>query len=134
MQTFELEKGISHGDVHHKTCAIKTGSIGDLKNAISNTSQVSLVPAGFDDKHQPVFDAQLLSSPQLFALETLRLRIAKLGDLTMPLEIEQFDKLSETDLEILQRHADIQDGKAMLEVLDTRGKPATASASADTSG
>ena len=129
--TFTLDKGIFIGSQQHNHCRLKENTVGMLRECYQKSQQVVLVPVGTDNNGEPVLDPQLLCNPQLMSLESLRLRIDKLGDLDMPLDEDIFNRLSEKDLELMQQQADVLDGLAINRELADRGKSDSASAGAD---
>lgn len=115
MHTIELEKGLKVGDTTHKTATLREPSAGDLINAMAESERVVIVPNAAGG------EPQLLLSNTALSINTLRRQIVSLGDIKGPLEHEQLNLLSATDLQLLQNAADTLDNAAA-KAMDARGR------------
>lgn len=107
-----LNKGLTIGTVAHKLAVIREVTAGDLIDATDESEKLTLTPEGY----------QLIASPTLVGLNTLRRQVVSVGDHPGPLTIAEMRLLSGTDLNLLQQKAaDLDD--ATLEAVEKQGKP-----------
>lgn len=106
-----LKHGLKIGEVTHVEAEIREATGGDLIDATDESEKVVLTPEGY----------QLLSSPTLVGLNTLRRQIVRVGEYKGPLTIAELKKLSATDLSLLQEKA-LQLESASLKEVKDRGE------------
>lgn len=114
--TVLLNKGLIIGETTHKEAEIREASAGDLIDATSESEKLINTPEGF----------QLVASPTMVGLNTLRRQIVRVGDHPGPLELSELRKLSAHDISLLQEHAEALDKASLSQVTD-RGRADQAS-------
>lgn len=92
-----LKDGLKIGETVHKVAVLRDGNIGDMLEAEIASERAVLLPNG---------DYQLISSPSVLAVESLRRQIVKIGDHPGPLTFEQMILLSKVDYAKLSKAAD----------------------------
>jgi phage FluMu protein gp41 len=90
-----LDKGITVGDKTHRVATLREHTAGDVIESMSDSEKVVATPDGY----------QLVQSPSLISVHTLRRQIVSIGDIKGPLEIEQLKLLSSTDMDLLNDYA-----------------------------
>lgn len=119
MATIEFD--LPHGIGDQTTCVLKEPTAGDIFAANEASEKVVLVPVDIDEKGNTVTEPQLVISPTLVSLHRLRLQIVSLGELQGPLEVEQMNRLSPDDLELLQKKSAKLDSAANNTVIKASG-------------
>lgn len=94
--TVTLQDGLTEGTVKHTECVLREPTAGDLINASEESEK--LVGG--------LFNPQLVTSPTLVGINTLRRQIVSIGKITGPLERDILDKLSAYDLSLIQQKAE----------------------------
>ena len=120
MKTVELLKGLSVGNVEHKTATLREPTAGDLIAAMTESERVVSVNG----------EPTLLLSNTALSINTLRRQVVTIGDIHGPLESMQLALLSGTDLALLQQAADELDVAVAKEMSD-RGRDQAASKDAE---
>lgn len=87
-----LENGLKVGDKIHKELELKELNAREVYEVNADSEEIRIIGK----------ESIIIQSPSKVAFTTMRKQIAKLGDLKMPLSEEEFDNLSNTDLEIIQ--------------------------------
>ncbi len=107
MSTIEvtLQKGLRVGQISHTIAVLREPSAGDVIDASMDAEKVVMVPTGVDGAGHAVMEPQLVTSPTLVGINVLRRQIVRIGAIDGPLERELLDKLSPTDLNLLQAKA-----------------------------
>lgn len=90
-----LTRGLKIKDVVHTEAEIREATAEDLIDATDESEKVVRTAEGF----------QLLASPTLVGLNTLRRQIVRIGDYKGPLTLGELKKLSAVDLSLLQEKA-----------------------------
>ena len=106
-----LNKGLTVGETVHKLAEIREVTAGDLIDATDESEKLVPTPEGY----------QLIPSPTLVGLHTLRRQIVAIGDHPGPLTMAEMKLLSGTDLELLQQTATTLDA-ATLQGVENQGK------------
>lgn len=107
-----LNKGLKVGEAVHTLAVLREVTAGDLIDATDESEKLTLTPDGY----------QLIASPTLVGLNTLRRQVVSIGEHPGPLTIGEIKLLSGKDLNLLQQQAAILDG-ATLEAIEAQGKP-----------
>lgn len=111
----QLQKGITVGEKVFKEAMLREPTAMDVIEATEASERIVMVPQGMDDDGRPVMEPQLVASPTMVGVNVLRRQIVSIGDFKAPIDDLLFQKLSPTDLNILQREA-LKLEKASLEV------------------
>lgn len=119
----ELEKGITIGDTAHKVAYLRELNAGDVIAAMEESERVIMAPNG-SGSVEPV----LLLSNSLMGVNTLRRQIASIGDIKGPIERDQLNLLSDTDLMLLQQGVQSMD-HAAAQAITSRGRTEATSTS-----
>ena len=106
-----LNAGITIKDVVHLEAEIREATAADLIDATDESEKLVRTPDGYE----------LLASPTLVGLNTLRRQIVRIGEYKGPLSIAELKKLTATDLSLLQEKA-VQLENASLEEVKDRGE------------
>jgi len=106
-----LNKGLTIGETVHTKAVIREVTAGDLIDATDESEKLTLTPDGY----------QLIASPTLVGLNTLRRQIVTIGDYPGPLTIGELRLLSGKDMNLLQQKAAELDN-ATLEAVAAQGK------------
>lgn len=93
---FALKKGLDVGGLTHTNCVLREPTAGDVIDASEESEKVVLVG----------LEPQLVTSPTLVGINTLRRQIVRIGEVNGPLEREMFGKLSPEDLNLIQQQAE----------------------------
>ena len=93
--TATLTKGLKIKDSVHTEAEIREATAEDLIDATDESEKVVRTAEGF----------QLLASPTLVGLNTLRRQIVRVGDYQGPLTLGELKRLSAVDLSLLQEKA-----------------------------
>lgn len=96
---FKLETGLKLGDEPQLECELREPTAGDVIDA-SEESEKAIVMGG-----QP----QLVTSPTLVGINTLRRQIVRIGDIPGPLARETLNRLTPEDLNKIQYEAELLD-------------------------
>lgn len=128
--TFELKDGITVGDTVNTTCTIREPNVGDIRKANTLAEQLRMAPVGVDANGMASLEPVLVTSQFLVGWHLLRLQIVNIGNLSAPIEPEIMDKLSESDLLLIQGNAEDLD-KASVSAVTQRGRDDSAESSAD---
>jgi len=99
-------------EVVHKDAEIRPLTVGEIIQSGVDGEKLVQTPAG---------DYQLIQSPTLTGIHSLRFGIVKIGDIPGPLSMEMMFKLDPLDMELLQNES-IKLQAATLEVSQSRGK------------
>ena len=114
--TVTLEKGLTVGDKNHNIATLRELSAGDVIAAMEESERVIMVPNGSGS-----VEPSLLLSNSLMGVNTLRRQIASIGDIQGPIERDQLNLLSDTDLMLLQQGVQEMDA-ATAEDISARGR------------
>lgn len=106
-----LNKGLMIGETTHKDAEIREATAGDLIDATEESEKVVLTPDGY----------QLVASPTMVGLNTLRRQIVRIGEYPGPLTLAELKKLSSKDISLLQEQAEIVESASLKEFAD-RGR------------
>lgn len=107
MLEFELEKGITVGDVSHKTCELREATGKDLAAAAKKAEHVVLAPTGrASSGGLPLMEPAILINPYLMELNVLFQQIERIGEIQGPLEPEHWELLSEADISLIKLYAE----------------------------
>lgn len=109
--TVTLNKGLIIGETIHKEAEIREATAGDLIEATEESEKVVLTPDGY----------QLVASPTMVGLNTLRRQIVRIGEHQGPLTLGELKKLSSTDISLLQEKAETVEAASLREFAD-RGR------------
>ncbi len=109
--TVDLIKGLTIGEVTHTRATLREPTAGDLIDATDESEKMIRTPEGY----------QLVASPTLVGLNTLRRQIVSIGEYEGPLAMNEIKKLSAADLSLLQEAAEGLDAAGMREIAD-RGR------------
>lgn len=101
-----LQTGLTIGEAVHVAAEIREATAGDLIDACLESERL------VETKDGP----QLVQSPTLVGLHTLRRQIVKVGDHPGPLGMPELRKLSSLDLSLLQEKARDLEVAALREV------------------
>ncbi len=93
--TVTLSPGLKVGEIDHTLAELREATAGDHIEATEESEKVIATPEGF----------QLLASPTLVGLNTLRRQVVRIGDYRGPLSLAELKKLSAHDLSLLQEAA-----------------------------
>jgi phage FluMu protein gp41 len=99
------------GETTHKDAEIREATAGDLIEATEESEKVVLTPDGY----------QLVASPTMVGLNTLRRQIVRIGEYPGPLTLTELKKLSSKDISLLQEQAEIVESVSLKEFAD-RGR------------
>lgn len=110
-KSFMLDKGLTKAGETHKEVELKELNIDLISKATREAEELRQVGGEYT----------LVVSPSKLEMELIRLQIAKLGDLAMPLSQEEFGLLSRTDLMILQAETRKADAAAFMKI-SARGR------------
>jgi phage FluMu protein gp41 len=105
---FDLKEGIKIGEAVYIAAEIREASAGDLIDAADESEKLIATPDGY----------QLLASPTLVGLNTLRRQIVCIGDYKGPLTLSELKKLSAADLSLLQEKALTLEDASLKKVID----------------
>ncbi len=113
MATHEIEliNGLTIGEKVHRHAMIREATAADLIDATDESEKVIRTEEGF----------QLIASPTMVALNTLRRQIVKVGEYEGPLSLSELKKLSAPDLSLLQEGAEVLEAATLDKVRD-RGR------------
>lgn len=106
-----LKEGLKIGDTIYTAAEIREATAGDLIDAADESEKLIATPDGY----------QLLASPTLVGLNTLRRQILCIGDYKGPLTLAELKKLSAADLSLLQEKAIALEDASLKKVI-TRGE------------
>lgn len=106
-----LVDGLNIGNVANLEAEIREAGVGDMLDANDESEKVISTPDGY----------QLIASPLLVGINTLRRQIVRIGDIKGPLTLGEIRKLTPVDLDILQSSADELE-KASLKRVSARGR------------
>lgn len=104
---FDLIDGLKVGGVAQKDCVIREALAGDVIAASEESEKPVSVTVAFDEKGKPIQDVQLVTSPTMVGINTLRRQIVRIGEQTGPFEMAQINMLSVPDLNLIQNKANI---------------------------
>jgi phage FluMu protein gp41 len=93
--TVTLNPGLQIGETYHTLAEIREATGGDLIDATDESEKLVPTPEGY----------QLVTSPTLVGLNTLRRQIVRIGEYKGPLLMAELKKLTATDLSLLQEKA-----------------------------
>jgi phage FluMu protein gp41 len=120
--TIKLDKGITVGEMKHTTVVLKEPSAMDVINAMKASEQLVTAPV-IDEAGQTVrMESQFIASPTATAIHVMLSQIVSIGRegekplYTAPIPEGILDKLSPTDLNILQREASLLENTSVTEV------------------
>lgn len=108
---FSLKEGLKVGENVYIAAEIREATAGDLIDAADESEKLISTPDGY----------QLLASPTLVGLNTLRRQILCIGDYKGPLTLSELKKLSAADLSLLQENAMALEDASLKKVI-TRGE------------
>lgn len=97
--SFQLATGIKLGDVFQTECELRELTAGDFLAASEESEKVVTMPTANG------MEPELVTSPTLVGIHTLRRQIVKIGDITGPIELDTLNKLSLDDLNLIQQRA-----------------------------
>lgn len=120
--TFDLSDGLQVGEKTYSIVVMRELTAGDLLDAKTDSEQLHLVPAGYDEAGRVIHEPQLVCSPIKMAVETLRRQVVALGPISGPLEYEMLRKLTTTDFNKLIQESEKLDTEASVEVAQQRGR------------
>ena len=106
-----LTSGLKIGDAVHKAAVIRDATAADLIDATEEAEKLMPTLEGF----------QLIASPTLVGLHTLRRQIVRIGDYPGPLTLAELKKLTAIDLSLLQEKAITLEDASLKKVVD-RGR------------
>jgi len=106
-----LIDGLKTDKTDHREATLRELSVGDLLQAAEESERLIQTPDGLE----------LKQSPTRMGIETIRRQIVSIGAVQGPLSLAEIQRLSATDLALLQITADQMD-RATLEVSEQRGR------------
>lgn len=109
--TVMLEKGLTIAKETHLEAVLREVTAGDMIEATEESEKLVSTPSGY----------QLLASPTLVGMNTLRRQIVRIGLHKGPLTLGELKKLSSTDIGLLQDQAVLLEN-ASLEGVTSRGR------------
>ena len=110
-----LGTGLKIGDVVHLEAEIRETTAGDIVEAMEESEKLVMVPG---PKGQ---EPQLVASPTLVGINTLRRQIVRIGTYKGPLSLSELKRLTPDDLNSLQLQAELLDAASVAE-LASRGR------------
>lgn len=94
--TITLETGLTIGAVQHLEAELRELTAGDIFQATAESEKLVDVPGD---------GPQMLTSPTLVGINSLRRQIVRIGEHQGPLTLEELGKLSVIDVSLLQEAA-----------------------------
>lgn len=113
--TIELKKGLRIGETQYTEAEIREPSAGDVIEAMEESERLIMVPGPNGN------DPQLVASPTMVGVHTLRRQIVRIGTYQGPLSLAEIKRLSPSDLDALQTAAAMLEAAAVSE-LARRGR------------
>lgn len=107
----QLNTGLTIGQVTHTEAEISEATAADLIDATEESEKLVATEKGYE----------LVASPTLVGLNTLRRQIVSIGEYKGPLAMAELKKLSAADLSLLQEKALELESAALKETTD-RGR------------
>lgn len=106
-----LKTGLQVGEERHFEAEIREATVADMLDATEESEKVVRTAEGY----------QLVTSPLLVGVNTLRRQIVRIGTYDGPLSMAEIRKLPPYDLDTLQAAADTLEQATMQEVM-ARGR------------
>ncbi|MGE4406040.1 phage tail assembly protein [Pseudomonas sp.] len=114
--TIELKKGLKIGETVHTEAEIREATAGDVIEAMEESEKLVMVGS----------EPQLIASPTLVGVNTLRRQIVRIGTYQGPLSLGEIKRLDPHDLNELQLQSELLDAGAGAEITrrgrDDRGQ------------
>lgn len=107
---FDLKHGLKVGEDVLKEVTLREVNAGDIIKATEESEKLVFAQVA-KDKTEPM----LVTSPALMGINILRRQIASIGNLSGPVELSLFEKLSGDDLDLLQTKAEELETAALAE-------------------
>lgn len=101
----QLQHGFKIGETLHLDYELREVSAGDILDAMEESEKLVMVPG---DRPRP----ELVASPTLVGVNTLRRQIVRLGTYPGPLTLVELKRLHPADLGLLQTEAELLEAGA----------------------
>ena len=111
-----LNDGLTIGENTYKEASLRLPTAGDLIDATEEAEKLIATPDG---------GYQLMASPTLVGLHTLRRQVVSIGEHPGPLTLNELRRLSAIDIAMLQSHAELLESSTLMETAD-RGRDSEA--------
>ena len=108
--TIDLQKGLQIGEILHKEAELREATAGDVLDAMEESEKLVMIPG--PNGAEP----QLIPSPTLVGMHTLRRQIVRVGSYKGPLSVGEIKRLNPHDLNALQLQCELLDAGAGTEI------------------